>query len=334
MLRNREFVLYLAVLVAVTAVGVLLSFIFFTTSVALIVGVSCVVMIVVNFVYTMWRYREVKKLSTYLRQISSGDFQLDVRDNKEGELSILKNEIYKVTRMLSEQSALLQQDNVTLVNAISDISHQLKTPLTSMMVMADLLNDKHLHEEKRAEFIKNIRTQLERIEWLVSSLLKLSKIDAGTVRFKKEIIPVHTLVNKAIQSVLIPMDIKHQTLNIEGNEQVCFTGDFNWTTEALLNILNNCVEHTEEKGTISISYSENILFTEIIISDNGKGIAKDDLPYIFQRFYKGKNASDDSVGIGLAMAHTIITNQQGDLEVSSEIGSGTQFVIKFYKGTV
>ena len=265
-----------------------------------------------------WRYREIEKLSGYLRQISGGDYSLDVRDNQEGELSILKNDIYKVTIMLSEQSSLLRQDKIQLTDAISDISHQLKTPLTSMMVMADLLRDEHLPETKRTEFTRNIRIQLERIDWLVSSLLKLSKIDAGTVSFKKDELAVGKLIQKSLESVLIPMDIKEQTVSIEGENTVSFIGDLNWTVEALINILKNCVEHTKPGGKIAITYSENALFTEILIADNGKGISKEDLPSIFHRFYKGKNAGEDSIGIGLAMAHSIITSQNGAIDVKSE----------------
>jgi signal transduction histidine kinase len=172
------------------------------------------------------------------------------------------------------------------------------------------------------------------MEWLVSSLLKLSKIDAGTIEFKKEKVLVAPLVQKAVEPLLIPMDIKMQSLSVKGDEKTAFTGDFNWTAEALINIIKNCVEHTAEGGEISIVFSENALFTEVSISDNGKGITKEDLPYIFKRFYKGKNASDDSVGIGLAMAHSIITNQQGDIEVTSQPGVGTKFQIKFYKQVI
>ena len=202
------------------------------------------------------------------------------------------------------------------------------------MVMADLLSDPELPTAKRTEFTRNIRIQLERIDWLVSSLLKLSKIDAGTVQFKKDQIAVKNLIQKALEPVLIPMDIKEQTVSIKGEETVSFLGDLNWTAEALINILKNCVEHTREGGVIDISFSENVLFTEIIIADNGKGIPKEDLPYIFKRFYKGKNASEDSIGIGLAMAHSIITSQNGDIEVTSEEGKGTQFRIKFYKQVI
>ena len=244
---------------------------------------------------------------------------------------ILKNDIYKVTLLLSEQGSLLRQDKIKLTDAIADISHQLKTPLTSMLVMADLLSDGRLTENKRTEFTRNIRVQLERIEWLVSSLLKLSKIDAGTAQFKKDAIPVKKLIQKALEPVLIPMDIKEQRVSIQGEDTVSFLGDLNWTAEALLNIIKNCVEHAPEGGVISISFAENPLFTEIVIADNGPGIPREDLPYIFKRFYKGKNAGEDSIGIGLAMAYSIITNQAGDIEVKSEQGRGTQFHIKFYK---
>lgn len=233
--------------------------------------------------------------------------------------------------MLKEQSALLKQDKIKLTNAISDISHQLKTPLTSMMVMTDLLNDDKLPVTKRTEFTHNIQIQLERIEWLVSSLLKLSKIDAETVKFKKEAVTVKQLIQKALEPLLIPMDIKEQTLSVKGSDEVTFIGDLNWTAEAVLNILKNCVEHTPEGGMLSISFSENALFTEIVISDNGKGIHKEDLPYIFQRFYKGRNAGADSIGIGLAMAQSIVRSQNGDIEVKSEENLGTSFIIKFYK---
>ncbi|MDD2498121.1 MAG: HAMP domain-containing sensor histidine kinase [Desulfitobacteriaceae bacterium] len=333
MLRNRE-ILTLIITMSAISLAAVVAAAFFSHAAALIVFFTSVMLIGCSLLFTQWRYREIQKLSGYLRKISSGDFTLDVRDNKEGELSILKNDIYKVTFMLSEQSTLLKQDKIQLTNAISDISHQLKTPLTSMMVMSDLLNDPKLPLQKRMEFTRNIRIQLERIEWLVSSLLKLSKIDAGTVQFKKEEVSVKRLIQKSLEPILIPMDIKEQTISITGEDTVTFLGDLNWTAEAVINILKNCVEHTQEGGKLSLSFSENTLFTEIIISDNGKGILKEDLPHIFQRFYKGKNAGEGSIGIGLAMAQSIIRSQNGDIEVKSEKQKGTQFRIKFYKQTI
>lgn len=314
----------LAVIIA-TVISTMTLVLTLTTS-ALLIG-CCLV-------FTRWRYREIEKLSGYLRQISGGDYSLDVRDNQEGELSILKNDIYKVTLMLSEQSSLLQQEKIELTNAISDISHQLKTPLTSMTMMADLLSNPELPVEKRREFTRNIRIQLERIGWLVSSLLKFSKIDAGTALFKHDQIAVKRLIQRALEPVLIPMDIKEQKLSVTGDDNATIIADLNWTAEAMINILKNCVEHTHVGGEIMISFSENALFTEIIVADNGKGIPKEDIPYIFNRFYKGKNASEDSVGIGLALSHSIITSQNGDIEVKSGKEKGTQFRIKFYKVTI
>ncbi|MEH7346180.1 HAMP domain-containing sensor histidine kinase [Bacillus sp. JJ1532] len=333
MLRNNEVKVLILTLCSISIAAIVAaSFISFAA--VILVFVTSVLLVGVSLWFTGWRYREIEKLSGYLRQISGGDYSLDVRDNREGELSILKNNIYKVTLMLSSQGTLLEQDKIRLMNAISDISHQLKTPLTSMVMMADLLSEPKLPIEKRTEFTRNIQTQLERIEWLVSSLLKLSKIDAGTVQFKKDQILVEKLIEKALEPMLIPMDIKEQTLSIKGEKNVSFCGDLNWTAEALINILKNCIEHTPNGGTIFISFSENALFTEIVIADNGKGIPKADLPYIFKRFYKGKNAGEDSVGIGLAMAHSIVATQNGAIDVKSEKEKGTQFTIKFYKQVI
>lgn len=333
MLRNREIRWLLFTMCSISlAATVITAFISLET--VGITAVTLALLIACSLLFTRWRYGEIEKLSGYLRQISSGNYSLDVRDNQEGELSILKNDIYKVTLMLSEQSAELQEDKLKLTNAISDISHQLKTPLTSMTVMADLLSDPELQVEKRTEFTRKITVQLERIGWLVSSLLKFSKIDAGTIHFKKNQVQVSKLVRKSLEPMLIPMDIKEQQVLIDGEDSTTFAGDLNWTTEAIINILKNCVEHTPVGGNISISFAENALFTEIIIADSGKGIPKAEIPYIFKRFYKGKNASEDSVGIGLALAHSIITGQNGTIDVKSEVGKGTQFQIKFYKQVI
>ncbi|MHA2855988.1 sensor histidine kinase [Paenibacillus lautus] len=333
MLRNREIKMLLFVMGSVSLAAIVAA-LMISPAAAVLVFFLSILLIGGSLLFTKWRYREIEKLSVYLREISSGNDTLDVRDNQEGELSILKNDIYKVTRMLSEHRSLLQRDKLQLTDAISDISHQLKTPLTSMTVMADLLSAPDLPPAKRTEFTHHIRIQLERIDWLVSSLLKLSKMDAKTIPFKKDRIPMKSLIQKALEPVMIPMDIKGQTVSIEGDDNVSFVGDFNWTAEAVINILKNGVEHTPEGGAIAISFSENALYTEIVIADNGKGIPKEDLPYIFKRFYKGKNASEGSIGIGLAMAQSIIASQNGVIDVTSDGEKGTQFRIKFYKHVI
>lgn len=330
MFRNREIQLFSLVMAGISLVAATAAA-FISQSAVVVVLSTAFLLIACSLLFTRWRYREIARLSQYLRKINTGNYSLDIRDNQEGELSILKNDIYKVTLMLTEQSKLWQQEKLRLTDVIADISHQLKTPLTSMLVMADLLSDRKLPEAKRSEFTHKIGLQLERIDWLVSSLLKLSKIDAGTAVFKKELVRVPELLEKAIEPLLIPMDIKEQSISLKGEESVSFIGDLKWSQEAFINILKNCVEHTPAGGSIDVSYTENALFTEIVIADNGSGIPKEDLPYIFKRFYKGKNAGDDSVGIGLAMAHSIISSQNGIIEVKSQEGEGTKFTIKFYK---
>lgn len=331
MLRNKEIRVFLVTIVIIAIIGTICaSYISLQASVA--TAVTSLLLITSFMLYTAWRYREIGKLSDYLRKISNGDYSLDVRDNHEGELSILKSDMYKVTLRLSENSSRLQEDKLKLTDAISDISHQLKTPLTSMMVMSDLLRDPGLEEGKRREFTRRIQVQLERIEWLVSSLLKLSKIDAGTARFKKENVDVSALIRDAVDPLLIPMEIKDVTLQIEDGS-ASFVGDGNWTKEAIINILKNSIEHSSEGGRITIAYQENALFTEITITDQGSGIPMEDLPHIFKRFYRGKNATEDSVGIGLAMAYSIMKNQDGDIEVSTS-PAGTTFSLKVYKHTI
>lgn len=333
MIRNREVRVYFIIAFIVSTIAA--ACIFFLNVLAGIISfIAFVILFVSSFWFIKREYGELEKLSGYLRRICNGEYSLDIRDNEEGELSILKNEIYKVTLMLSKQGELLKKEKMQLADAISDISHQLKTPLTSMRVMSDLLSNNDLESEKRIEFTNNIEMQLDRMQWLLTSLLKLSKIDAGTVSFKKDRVAVSELIRKSTEPLLIPIEIKNQTLVIEGSSNVSFIGDLYWTTEALINIIKNCIEHTGEDGRISIFFDENPLFTEIKILDNGSGIEKEDLPYIFKRFYKGKNAGEDSVGIGLAMAKTIVTSQNGDINVSSRKNEGTCFIIKFYKITV
>jgi len=295
---------------------------------------SLLIMAVLSLALTKWRYTQIRKLSQYLKRITSGEYALDVRDNQEGELSILKSEIYKVTVTLREQAELLKKDKQFLANAISDISHQLKTPITSMVVMTDLLQDADLPEDKRVEFTQNIHSQLEWLQWLVSSLLKLSRIDAGAIEFRREPVHVSELIHKASAHLLIPMEIKEQTLEISGDEGTSFIGDFNWSAEAVANILKNCTEHTPRGGRITVSFSETPLYTLIRIADNGEGIDDEDLPRIFNRFYKGKNAHNDSFGIGLAMSKSLIEMQNGVIEVKSRNGEGTEFTLKLYKGIV
>ena len=333
MLRNKEIKIYILLLVLITLVSTSVNYSISGMAAAIIIFVALFCAIVISIIFTKWRYEKIAELSRYLRRISSGEYSLDIRDNKEGELSILKSEIYKVTVMLAEQANMLKSDKRFLADSISNISHQLKTPITSMFVMTDLIQDENLPQDKRTEFTRNIKSQLDRLQWLVTSLLKLSKIDAGTIDFKKEKVNVRELINRSVEHLLIPIELKNQTLEIYGDENTSFIGDLNWSCEAIANIVKNCMEHTPEGGKITISYNETSIYTMITISDNGEGIHKADLPYIFNRFYKGKNAHDSSIGIGLAMSKSIIESQGGSIDVSSS-DKGSRFTVKFYKSVV
>lgn len=214
--------------------------------------------------------------------------------------------------------------------SVEDISHQLKTPLTSITIMLDNLKDNpNMDENTKQKFIFEISKQIDWINWLVISMLKLSKLDANVVQFYEEKINLKKLINEIIKNLEIPIEIKNQQIIIEGDENASFTGDYKWQQEAVTNIIKNCIEHNKENGKIYIKYEENTLFTKITIRDEGEGISKKDLKHIFERFYKGQNSSENSVGIGLALAKNIIEKNNGMISCKSELDRGTEFVIKY-----
>lgn len=298
-----------------------------------LIGLFCTLFILLLVRYQRAVSAHVVGLSAYLQQIEAGDYALDLRDNGEGSFSLLKNDLYKVTVRLREQAELLQKEKTALSNLITDISHQIKTPLTSMGVLADVLAEDPPEEDRRA-FVERLRSQLGRIQWLVTALLKLARLDAGTAAFKSEPVDVRQLIDRALEPLQIPLEVKNQRLEIYGDDGASFTGDFNWSAEALTNVIKNCVEHTPEGGKIEIRYAMNALYIEIIVSDNGAGIASRDLPNIFNRFYRGANSGENSIGIGLALSKAIFTAQGGDISVRSERGIGTSFEIRIFRGVV
>ncbi len=333
-LRNLEIRIFSGALLVLCAAAALLGGILGGAGAALAAFLSALAVAAAAFLFQYWKYRQISRLSDYLARINAGEYELDVRDNAEGELSILKNEIYKVTTRLAEYNEKLRREKIQLADAMSDISHQLKTPLTSMMMMADFLRDESLPAGKREEFTARLLAQLERIQWLVSSLLKLSKLDVGAVAMKREPFRLREAVEKAAAPLRIPMELKGQALRLEGPDEAAFSGDLSWTAEALLNVRKNCMEHTPAGGEVRAEWSDNPIFAEIRISDTGEGIDKADLPHIFTRFYRGKNAAADSVGIGLAMAKSILAQQNGEIAVSSAPGQGTVFCIRMYKTVI
>ncbi|MBQ6488114.1 MAG: HAMP domain-containing histidine kinase [Solobacterium sp.] len=278
---------------------------------------------------TKKRYEAIGDLNTYLEKVLAGSEVPDILDQEEGELSLLRTNIYKATSALKYQKELLAKDKTALSDAIADISHQLKTPLTSMMVMNDLLKTEE-QKDRRIEFLRTQSNQLDRMNWLIQTLLKLSKIDAGTIEMKPEVIRADVLMEEVIKPFEIQMDLKNIRYSCDAADEL-LKCDRNWTVEAIQNIVKNCIEHLEDGGMLHVFTNDTNIYSDIVIEDNGCGIAEEDLPHIFERFYKGKNAGKDSVGIGLALAKTIVNSQHGDILAESVPGEGTRFSVRFYK---
>ncbi len=280
--------------------------------------------------YNSSKDRELKKITKYIEEINNRNYKLDIDENTEDELSILKNEIYKTTVMLKEVAESSIQDKINLKDSLSDISHQLKTPLTSITIMLDnILETPNMDESIRTEFIKDIKRQIININFLVSSILKLSKLDACSINFINKDENIKRILNSSIDNVSALGDLKNVKINIYGNNESKIYCDFKWQVEAITNILKNCIEYSNENSLIDIFYEQNKMYSKIEIKDYGKGIDKQDLPHIFERFYKGKNSSSESVGIGLALAKSIIEKNNGYIIVNSEINKGTTFTIKY-----
>ena len=275
-------------------------------------------------------YEDIKYMTDYVYNSSEGRrFEMKNR-NQDGQIGLLKTELIKMTNILKEKVELLNNEKLFLNNIISDISHQLKTPMTSLVILNDLMYE-DLPQETKIEFLDKIKSQLNRMEWLVKSMLKLSKVEAKVIDFEKKEVKIKELIKRSVAPSLIPMEIKNIELSISGDDNTSYIGDINWSSEAFVNIIKNCIEHTPQGGKINISYDENPIYCEVVIKDSGEGIDKKDLPHIFKRFYKGKASKEDSVGIGLAMSKSIIESQNGDIYVNSEKNEGTEFHIIFHK---
>ena len=303
-------------------------------NILLIVLFSFLWLIIILF-YLKRRDKKIKQITKYINEIKNKKYELNIDENSEDELSNLKNELYKITIMLKEESEISKKDKENLKVSVEDISHQLKTPLTSITIMLDNLKENpNMDENTKQKFIFEISKQIDWINWLVISMLKLSKLDANVVQFYDEKINLNKFITEIVKNLEIPIEIKNQNIIINGDNEAAFVGDYKWQQEAVTNIIKNCIEHNKENGTINIKYEENNLFTKISIKDEGIGIEKEDLKHIFERFYKGKNSTENSVGIGLSLSKNIIEKNNGIIFCKSEIGKGTEFIIKYMKKMV
>lgn len=293
----------------------------------------CLFLGVLFFGFTAYRYRRIGRLSEDLYRVVHGGENLNLLSYREGELAVLTGEIYKVTLHLREQAELLKGEKVWLKNFIADISHQIKTPMTSLRLILLRLEDEETDEEERLRLLQKMRRLMEQTDWLVSVLLKMASIESEVISFCREKVDIKEMIEKSVEPLQIPMELKKIRYIGEIEDKVSYEGDFGWSVEAFANILKNCVEHSRPEGEIRVLATENPLYTEIVISDDGDEIPKEEIPYIFQRFYKGKKAKKESYGIGLSLAHMIIQKQGGSITVRNrEEEKGVIFEIRFYKG--
>ncbi len=297
--------------------------------------VSLLLFFVISLYMIFLRYnykkdKKIEEITKYIEEINQKNYKLDIEDNSEDELSILKNELYKTTVMLKEVAENSLKDKINIKNSLEDISHQLKTPITSIIIMLDnILENKNMDEAIRKDFIKDIKREINNIKFLVESILKLSKIDSNSVNFLKKEVKIEEILLESVKKVSLLSELKKVSIEISGNNTDKIFCDFKWQVEAITNILKNCIEHSLENGKIKVSYEQNKVYSKIIIRDFGKGIDCHDLPHIFERFYKGKFSSSDSIGIGLALSKSIIESNNGYISVESELGKGTVFTLKY-----
>lgn len=288
-------------------------------------------LIILAFIcYLKYRQIKIENLTRYIQKLSNKDYSLDIEENSEDELNSLKNELYKITVMLKETADNSVASKEALSKSVSDISHQLKTPLTSILILLDNLNESEdMDNETRKDFLKEISKQIKDMNFLVIALLQLSRLDAGVVEFSNQKINLSNMLYEIKNNLEIMAEVKNVELKLKGNQDIYIDGDYNWNKEAMQNIIKNAIEHATSKVIVDIS--ENDVYCKIEIIDDGEGISKNDVKHIFERFYKASNSSENSIGIGLALSKDIIERQNGYITVESEIGVGTKFIVKYMK---
>lgn len=296
-----------------------------------VLGIALVLTWLIFVIYQKRRERKIEELTHYLMKVQDQMELPAFTSMSEGSLGILQSEIYKLIVQLKEQYSGEQKQKTYMVDMLSDISHQIKTPMTAISLMTDLLSVPELSDEKRLDYVEKINQQTSRITWLVRNLLTLSQLEADMLELKKEEISLKEMLDLIVDTFEIMAEVKGVVLSMECPKEVFVGCDKQWTREAISNIVKNCIEHTQEGGSVHIAVQQNNLATEILIQDTGEGIPKEHLPNIFKRFYKAPGASNSSVGIGLSMSKQIIMRQNGTITVESEVGVGSKFIIKLYK---
>lgn len=329
MLRNKEISRFAVVFVIITVISVIVGFII-RPAAGVWALISDAFFGIAFFVFTKDRYQRIAALSEQIDAVLHNADSLYVSEEEEGELAILQSEIVKMTVRIREQNDALKREKENLADSLADIAHQLRTPLTSANLILSLL-EKNPEENERKALLWEMEELFVQMEWLINSLLKLSRLDAGIVSFQKESIGVNYLLNTAIHPLLISMELHNIELQLDVPDGMVIQGDSSWLSEAIQNILKNCMQSVGDNGSIQIVCKDTLLFNEIVIHDNGKGFVAEDLPHLFERFYRGKNDAATGYGIGLALCKMIITRHGGTITAKNHPHGGAIFVIRFPK---
>lgn len=300
-------------------------------SIILIFTFMAALLFSLNYTQYVFLYNKIRRLTYAAKKVIEGEYDISINENKEGDFSKLAVSFNSMREIIRNNLNELRKEKEFLVDLMTDISHQLKTPISSMTVYNDIMLEKDISQEQKRNFLIKNQSQLSRMTWLIKSLLKLAKLDAKAIEFNKE----NQSLNETMQDSIDAMESKAMEKNIKiilhEKEQIVFPHDILWLQEAFINIIKNCIEHTPSGGKINIELSANPVYRRIIIEDTGEGISEEDLPHIFKRFYKAKNASSDSVGIGLALAKSIVESHGGFIEAESHKEMGTKFIITFLR---
>ncbi len=331
-LRNDEIKKQIIIYIILNIIA-FLGAMFINIICSLYVVLFCFIVEIISLYFTKKRYNDISELTYKIDKILHNNDYTNFDVNKEGELAVLNSEIYKMTVRLREQAERLLKEKIYLKDYMADISHQIRTPMTSMKIMLTRLSKQDLTDKEQFELTKEINKLLSRIEWLITALLEVAQLESDTVELKRERINITEVINEALEPLKIQAEIKNITVKLKIEDSENYRGDHYWQVEAISNILKNCIEHSENGGTIEVTSKENPIYTEIQIKDNGSGICEEDLPHLFERFYKGRNRSNESIGIGLYLTKMIITKQNGVITAKNRESKGAEFNIKFYNET-
>lgn len=297
----------------------------------LIFGILFILIVTLFIIYVMKEEKKLLALSNYVNDVSLRKYNLKLDENEEGMLSKLQNDLYKLMITLREAYDNESKEKLQMKKSLEDISHQLKTPLTGLVITLDNLSNDNLDEDLRKSFLEDAKMQVDKMSFLIKSLLKLSRFDAGVIKFKRENILVGNLISDVLKSVNVLAEINDVRINVNIKNKTSFTGDYHWELEAVTNVVKNAIEHSKPGGVVEIKSKANGVYTLISVTNYGGVIDKQDLKNIFTRFYKGKDAAYESIGIGLSLSKSIIEKDGGYLNVTSSKDNGTCFRIKYPK---